>query len=82
MKIYEGLNLDPAQVRRRERALANIERMRTDLAELEMFIARADAETLRGDLWEHVVQEAGNEVSRALRFTTHEGQARKGWRDG
>lgn len=82
MKLHEGLRLDPAQVRKRERAAQCIETMRNTLTTLEYFIGNADAETLKGDWWADVVQDAENALRRALHVTTHDGQSRMGYGDG
>lgn len=75
MKINPAVSLDPLQVRRRERAAQFIEAARADLATLEHFIANADAETLRGNYWLEVLQEAELATKRALRTATHDGQS-------
>jgi hypothetical protein len=75
MKLHEGLNLDPAQVRHRERAAQWIAAMRADLAALEQFVANADAEMLKGNYWLEVLQEAELATKRALRTATHDGQS-------
>jgi len=75
MKLNPAVTLDPAQVRRRERAAQFIEAMRHDLATLEHFTENADAETLRGNYWLEVLQEAELATKRALRTATHDGHS-------
>jgi len=78
MQINPAVSLDPAQVRQRERAAQFIQKMRDTLSTLEMFIANADAEALRGNYWCERIETAELEVTQALRATTHEGHARIG----
>jgi hypothetical protein len=75
MKINPAVTLDALQVRRRERAAQFIDAMRADLATLEHFAANADAETLKGNYWLEVLQEAELATKRALRTATHDGQS-------
>jgi len=76
MKINPAVTLDPQQVRHRERAAQWIEAMRNDIAALEYFITNADAETLKGNYWLEVLQEAELATKRALRTATHDGQSK------
>jgi len=75
MKINPAVTLDPLQVRRRERAAQFVEAMRADLATLEHFVENADAETLRGNYWLEVLQDAELATKRALRTATHDGHS-------
>jgi hypothetical protein len=75
MKINPAVTLDPANTKRRERAAQFIEAMRHDLATLEHFAENADAETLRGNYWLEVLQEAELATKRALRTATHDGHS-------
>lgn len=79
MNLFKGLNLDPAQVRQRERAAQFIEAAQHDLDELVHYIEHADAEALRGDYWCEKVQDAELAVKAALRATMCEGHARMAW---
>lgn len=81
MELHPSLNLDLVNTRRRERAAQQIETMRARLAELEHYIAHADAEALRGNYWVDVVLDAEIAVTRALRMATHNGQYHNGLRD-
>jgi len=42
----------------------------------EYFITNADAETLKGNYWLEVLQEAELATKRALRTATHDGQSK------
>ena len=75
MKLNPAVTLDPLQVRRRERAAQFVEAMRADLATLEHFVENADAETLRGNYWLEVLQDAELATKRALRTATHDGHS-------
>lgn len=75
MNLHPSVKLDTAQVRHRERASLWIAAMRHDIATLEHFIEAADAETLRGNYWLEVLQDAELATKRALRTATHDGQA-------
>jgi len=75
MNLHPSLKLDATNTRRRELAAQFIEAMRHDLATLEHFIANADAETLRGNYWLEVLQDAELACKRALRTATHDGQS-------
>ena len=75
MNLHPELKLDATNTRRRERAAQFIEAMRHDLATLEHFIENADAETLRGNYWLEVLQEAELATKRALRTATHDGHS-------
>lgn len=82
MKLHPSIHLDAAQARHRERAAQRIETMRDTLTTLETFIAAADAETLRGDLWTSRLEDAELELQRAARVVTCDGQARMGYGHG
>lgn len=75
MNLHPELKLEAAQVRHRERAAQFIAAMLADLATLEHFIENASAETLRGNYWLEVLQDAELATKRALRTATHDGHS-------
>ncbi len=79
MKINPAVHLDPAQVRRRERAAQTIAKMRNTLDALSLYITNANAEALCGDHWAWKLEDAELELTRAMRTVTHDGQARRGY---
>ncbi len=75
MNLHPSLNLDAANTKRRERAAQFIATMRADLDTLSHYIENADAETLRGNYWLEVLQDAELATKRALRTATHDGHS-------
>lgn len=75
MNLHPELKLDATNTKRRERAAQFIAAMRADLDTLSHFIEVADAETLRGNYWLEVLQEAELATKRALRTATHDGHS-------